>query len=202
MLEDRDVTSRVWFHTGQQKLVIEDYHPAVLLGNLLPHTPDPWRFVDIAGPIRDSEGKLQGVLAIHLSWKWAPTLARDLLTPAIREFGAEILVVRSDGVVMLGPDDMVEQRLATDSLKLAWQGKSGAIRECWPDGRMYVTGFSRTGRTAGAVDARRPDRLAEPACADADAAGIDGEGGARRPHVRRDVPRYGWLQAGQRHAWP
>jgi diguanylate cyclase (GGDEF)-like protein len=146
MLENRDVTSRTWFHTGQQKLVIEDYHPAALLGNLLPHTPDPWRFVDIAGPIHDNKGKLQGVLAIHLSWKWARTLARDLLTPAIRGFGAEILVVRSDGVVMLSPDELLEQRIATDSLKLAWQGKSGAIRERWPDGRMYLTGFSRTGR--------------------------------------------------------
>ena len=45
-------------------------------------------------------------------------------------------------------------------------------------------------------------RTAEPACADADAARIDGQGGAPRPHVRRAVSRYGWLQAGQRHAWP
>lgn len=145
LLENHDVTSRTWFHTGQQTLVTEDYHPAVLLGKLLPRSSDPWRFVDIASPIRDGDGKLQGVLAIHLSWEWARSLARELLTPAIREFGAEIIVVRSDGVVMLGPADMLEQRIATDSLKLAWQGRSGAIRERWPDGRVYVTGFSVTG---------------------------------------------------------
>lgn len=148
LLENHDVISRPWFHTGQRTLVTEDYHPAVLLGKLLPRSSDPWRFVDIAGPIRDDDGKLQGVLAIHLSWAWARGLARELLTPAIREFGAEIIVVRSDGVVMLGPADMVEQRIATDSLRLAWQGRSGAIRERWPDGRMYVTGFSLTGRKA------------------------------------------------------
>lgn len=146
LLENRDVTSRAWFQRGQEKQVIEDYHPAVLLGSLLPRTPDPWRFVDVASPIRADDGQLTGVLAIHLSWKWARTLAHDLLTPAIREYGVEVIVVRGDGVVMLGPNDMVEQRIATDSLKLAWQGKTGAIRERWPDGRMYVTGFSLTGR--------------------------------------------------------
>ncbi|WP_239700909.1 sensor domain-containing diguanylate cyclase [Massilia sp. 9096] len=146
MLENRDVTMRPWFHTGQQKLVTEDYHPAILLGNLLPRSEDPWRFVDIAGPIRDSQGNLRGVLAIHLSWQWARTLARELLTPVIREFGAEILIVRSDGFVLLGPSHLVEQRITTDSLKLAWQGKSGAIEERWPDGQMYLTGFSLTGR--------------------------------------------------------
>jgi diguanylate cyclase (GGDEF)-like protein len=146
LLENRDVTMRPWFHAGQQKLVTEDYHPAAMLGNLLPHSEDPWRFVDVAGPISDSQGKLRGVLAIHLSWQWARTLARELLTPAIREFGAEVLIVRSDGVVLLGPTDLIEKRIATDSLKLAWQGKSGAIEERWPDGRTYVTGFSLTGR--------------------------------------------------------
>lgn len=146
LLENRDVTMRPWFHGGQQKLVTEDYHPASMLGNLLPHSEDPWRFVDVAGPITDGQGKLAGVLAIHLSWQWARTLARELLTPAIREFGAEILVVRSDGFVLLGPNDLIEQHIATDSLKLALQGKSGAIAERWSDGRKYVTGFSLTGR--------------------------------------------------------
>jgi diguanylate cyclase (GGDEF)-like protein len=146
LLEKRDITARPWFHAGQQKLVAEDYHPATMLGNLLPHEVDPWRFVDVAGPIRDDDGKLSGVLAIHLSWSWVRKLARELLTPAMREFGAEVLVVRNDGVVLLGPGNMVEQRLVTDSLKLAWQGKSGAVEERWPDGRTYVTGFSLTGR--------------------------------------------------------
>lgn len=166
LLENRDVTSRPWFHAGQQKLATEDYHPALLLGSLLPHSEDPWRFVDVAGPITDSQGKLRGVLAIHLSWQWARTLAHELLTPAIREFGAEILVVRSDGFVLLGPDDLVEQRIVTDSLKLAWQGKSGAIEERWPDGQMYLTGFSLTGRNRDrpglqwAVLVRQTDRMA------------------------------------------
>lgn len=147
LLENRNVKARPWFHTGQQAISAEDYHPAVLLGNLLPRTPDPWRFVDVSGPLRDADGKLTGVLALHLSWEWARTLARGLLTPALRAYGAEIIVVRSDGVVLLGPDNLVEQRIATDSLRLAQQGRTGSVVERWPDGEIYVTGYSQTGRT-------------------------------------------------------
>jgi hypothetical protein len=60
LLAGRDVKARPWFHAGQLAVVAEDYHPAVMLGNLLPQTPDPWRFVDVAGPIRDADGTLQG----------------------------------------------------------------------------------------------------------------------------------------------
>lgn len=149
LLEGRDVTNRPWFHAGQQRATTEDYHPALLLGNLLPRTPDPWRFVDVAGPVRDEDGVERGVLAIHLSWKWARTLARELLTPALRAYGAEILVVRGDGMVLLGPDALLEKTIATDSLRLAGEGKTGAVAERWPDGRTYVTGYSRTGRADG-----------------------------------------------------
>jgi diguanylate cyclase (GGDEF)-like protein len=147
LLENHDVTARPWFHAGQQDVAAFDYHPAVLLGKLLPRTPDPWRFVDVAGPIRNADGSLRGVLAIHLSWAWARGLERELLTPAQRDSGAEIIVVRSDGVVLLGPGDILEKRISTESLRLAQQGKTGAIIERWPDGRTYVTGYSLSGRS-------------------------------------------------------
>jgi diguanylate cyclase (GGDEF)-like protein len=147
MLEKRDVTTRPWFHSSQQEVTASDYHPAVMLGKLLPATPDPWRFVDIAGPIRNDNGSLRGVLAIHLSWGWARSLARDLLTPAQRDIGAEIIVVRNDGVVLLGPDDILEKRISTESIRLAQLGKTGAITERWPDGQTYVTGYSLSGHS-------------------------------------------------------
>jgi diguanylate cyclase (GGDEF)-like protein len=145
MLENGNVASRPWFRTGQQSVTAVDYHPAVLLGKLLPQVPDPWRFVDVAGPIHDADGGLRGVLGFHLSWAWARGVARDLLTPAQRDTGAEIIVVRSDGVVLLGPDDILEKQITTESLRLAQQGKTGAITERWPDGRTYVTGYSLSG---------------------------------------------------------
>ena len=154
LLENGDVTARPWFHKGQKGVIAEDYHPAVLLGKLLPKATDPWRFVDVAGPIQDENGSLLGVLAIHLSWDWARTLARDLLTPALRDYGVEIFVVRSDGVVLLGPSEMFEQRIATESLRLALQGKTGAISERWPDGQAYMTGYSMTGHSGDPTSLR------------------------------------------------
>lgn len=146
LLENRDVKARPWFHAGQLHVIAEDYHPATLLGSLLPRTPDPWRFVDVAGPIRDADGTLRGVLAIHLSWTWARSLAAQLLTPALRGSGAEIVVVRSDGVVLLGPEDLLEKPIATESLRRAFEGETGVVKERWPDGHTYMTGYSWTGR--------------------------------------------------------
>jgi diguanylate cyclase (GGDEF)-like protein len=146
MLENRDVKARPWFHAGQLHVIAEDYHPATLLGSLLPRAPDPWRFVDVAGPIQDADGTLRGVLAIHLSWTWARSVAAQLLTPALRGSGAEIVVVRSDGVVLLGPEDLLEKPIATESLRRAFEGETGVVKERWPDGHTYMTGYSRTGR--------------------------------------------------------
>jgi diguanylate cyclase (GGDEF)-like protein len=145
LLENRDVMARPWFHAGQLNVVTEDYHPATMLGSVLPRTPDPWRFVDVAGPIQNPDGTFRGVLAIHLSWKWVRTLATNLLTPALRDTGAEIIVVRSDGVVLLGPQDILEKPISTESMRRAFEGGTGAVKERWPDGRTYMTGFSQTG---------------------------------------------------------
>jgi diguanylate cyclase (GGDEF)-like protein len=89
---------------------------------------------------------LRGVLAIHLSWTWARSVAAELLTPALRGSGAEIIVVRNDGVVLLGPDDLLEKPIATESLRRAFDGDTGVVKERWPDGHTYMTGYSRTGR--------------------------------------------------------
>jgi diguanylate cyclase (GGDEF)-like protein len=145
MLEGVNVSKRPWFTVGMRGVHASDYHPAVLLEKILPRKPDPWRFVDASGPILDTAGKPVGVLGLHLSWEWARRHARKLLTPALREYGAEILVIRDDGTVMLGPDSMVESKVDTTSLRLAQKGMTGSLRETWPDGRAYLTGYSQTG---------------------------------------------------------
>lgn len=50
LLEGANVSARPWFQTGQQGVRATDYHPAKLLDKLLPHAPDPWRFVDVSTP--------------------------------------------------------------------------------------------------------------------------------------------------------
>lgn len=151
LLEGNDVSARPWFKAGQAGVRATDYHPAVLLEKLMPHGADPWRFVDVSTPVFSQDGELFAVLGMHLSWDWARRQARKLLTPALREYGAEILVVRADGTVMLGPAELVEQKIDTDSLRRALKGDTGALREQWADERHYLTGFSQTGQAGNAA---------------------------------------------------
>lgn len=150
MLEGVDVSQRPWFKGGEKQIFVGDYHPAVLLEDKLPETEDRWRFVDVALPVTHSDGHYRGVLGIHLSWSWARGLVNSLLIPADRQYMVEVLVVRNDGVVMLGPDYLEESTIATTSLDLARSGSTGAVAEKWPDGRRYLTGYALTGTQARA----------------------------------------------------
>lgn len=154
LLENADVSARPWFKSGKDGLHAIDYHPAVLLGKLLPQAADPWRFIDVAVPVRRADDRQWGVLGVHMSWSWARRLAGDLLTPALRAYGAEILVVRGDDTVLLGPPGMEEKKVAAASLKLAQSGQTGSLRETWADGKTYLTGYSQTGKVGDATTLR------------------------------------------------
>ncbi|MFC7289544.1 diguanylate cyclase domain-containing protein [Herminiimonas glaciei] len=166
LLEGVNVSQRPWFQGGEKQVFVGDYHPAVLLEDKLPETEDRWRFVDVALPVTRSDGSYRGVLGIHLSWNWARGIANSLLVPADRQYMVEVIVVRNDGMVMLGPDYLEESTIATASLDLAHTGNTGAIAEKWPDGRRYLTGYSQTGARPGhpslkwAILIRQPEEIA------------------------------------------
>ncbi|QOL49430.1 sensor domain-containing diguanylate cyclase [Massilia litorea] len=148
MLEGAQVDARPWFQAGIKGVRATDYHPALLLNKLLPKAAEPWRFIDMSAPLAGDDGVVRGVVGVHMSWQWVRNRARQLLTPALREYGAEVLVVRADGTVLLGPEAMVEKKFDSPSLRLALAGETGSLREEGPDGKAYLTGYSRTG-TAG-----------------------------------------------------
>jgi diguanylate cyclase (GGDEF)-like protein len=148
MLEGAQVDARPWFQAGIKGVRATDYHPALLLNKLLPKAAEPWRFIDMSAPLAGDDGAVRGVVGVHMSWQWVRNRARQLLTPALREYGAEVLVVRADGTVLLGPEAMVEKKFDSPSLRLALAGETGSLREEGPDGKAYLTGYSRTG-TAG-----------------------------------------------------
>ena len=145
LLESQSVAERPWFKKAQKDFFVGDYHPAVLLEKKLPIMSDPWRFVDIATPITGPEGQFQGVLGVHLSWTWARELAKKLLNPANDRYDVEIMIVRDDGTVLLGPKELEEKKIATDSFKASLRLPSGSMREKGEDGEPYLTGFARTG---------------------------------------------------------
>lgn len=166
LLQGVNVSERPWFINGQQQLFTGDYHPALLLEKKLPEIEGNWRFVDVSLPVRRSNGEYRGVMGVHLSWEWARGIANSLLIPADRQYQVEVIVVRDDGMIILGPEHLQETKISTSSLALARSGKAGAIAETWADGRRYLTGYSQTGVNASnsslkwSILIRQPEEVA------------------------------------------
>jgi diguanylate cyclase (GGDEF)-like protein len=104
LLEGKSVAARQWFKDGLQQMAVGDVHDAVLLSSLLAQREnnEPYRFVDLAFPIRDSSGKLLGVLGGHLDWEWASQLIRDV--EANDGTDTTLSIVSKGGVALVGPD--------------------------------------------------------------------------------------------------
>lgn len=166
VLEGADVDDRAWFRNGRQGLAANDVQRAGPLGRQLTAGADPWRFVDVAGPVADGQDRFAGVLCVRLGWGWARRQVQAMLTAAGPQPATELLVVRADGVVLLGPQGLEHQRIASDSLALAHGGAAGVLRETWADGRSYLTGYARSGDAANpatlrwAVLVRQPEEQA------------------------------------------
>ena len=146
LLEGNDVSIRPWFGNALRGTYFGDVHKAALLAALLP--PDsiiePQRFVDVAVPYRDENGNMLGVLGVHLSWQWARDIEQSIINPIAALRHVEAMIVNSNGVVLLGPPELQGQTLAQPSFRSAQGKSSGYLVEKWPDGRVYLVGFSKS----------------------------------------------------------
>jgi diguanylate cyclase (GGDEF)-like protein len=104
MLEGVSVAQRPWFVAGIQAPFVGDVHEALLLAKMLgPRQDDePFRFVDVAYPVRNGSGEIVGVLGAHLSWDWATELRRSLLTRESLFASADVSILDQSGKVLLG----------------------------------------------------------------------------------------------------
>ncbi|MFT0862304.1 diguanylate cyclase [Ancylobacter sp. G4_0304] len=105
MLEGVSVATRPWFVHGLKGPTVEDVHDAKLLDGLLRTSPDqaPFRFVDVAMPVKDSAGRIIGVLGAHMSWRWADEVRASVLANERAVLDAELWVLSSEGDVLIGP---------------------------------------------------------------------------------------------------
>ncbi|MDB5792761.1 MAG: sensor histidine kinase [Massilia sp.] len=139
-----NVASRPWFREGLRGGFVGDVHEAVLLAKLLPAQPGPRRFVDVAFPFADADGKVRGVLGAHLSWTWAREVERSVIGAANRRGRLETLILASDAQVLLGPPDLMDKKLPLASFRRALPAMNGDYMvERWPDGRQYLVGFRK-----------------------------------------------------------
>jgi PAS domain S-box-containing protein len=145
LLEGADVSARPWFRQGMRGGFVGDVHEALLLAKLLPGQPGELRrFVDIAFPYANAEGKVQGVLGAHMSWRWAADVERSVVGSSSLP-SLETLILSADGEVFLGPAALTRKTLSTESFSRAGRERTGYVLETWPDGVDYVVGFSQTG---------------------------------------------------------
>ncbi len=165
LLEGGDVSQRPWFREGLKAPYVGDVHEAVLLAKLLPAQKEPWRFVDFSAPVRDSEGRVTGVVGAHLSWKWARDVRESVFSPGAQGYRAELLLVRSDGIVLIGPSSLEGKRIPAELLRRVQQRGPLYQHEQWPDG-AFLSAYARTagyGVYPGLgwiVVARQPDAVA------------------------------------------
>ncbi|MBP0444994.1 diguanylate cyclase [Roseomonas sp. SSH11] len=115
LLEGADVSARPWFAPGLNGLHLGDVHPAVLLAKLLPVERGGGEgayFVDAAAPVHSPDGRVLGVIAGHLTWRWVESVRDELVSVAPRHPVPVLRVLAADGAVLLGPERGSGQRLA------------------------------------------------------------------------------------------
>jgi signal transduction histidine kinase/CheY-like chemotaxis protein len=107
LLEGADISKRDWYIHGQKKDYFGDVHEAVLLNKLLGGTEaEPIRFFDFATPIYH-DGKIVGVLAAHLSWRWAKDISQDWIKPLQDRYPVRLTVYSKEGKVILGDKNVM-----------------------------------------------------------------------------------------------
>jgi diguanylate cyclase (GGDEF)-like protein len=143
LLEGLSIAHRPVFMEGQDKTFVGDVHEAVMLAKLLPNpSGETMKFVDISMPVKDKAGNFIGVLASHLSWQWAAEIGRTMFEPLKKSLpGLEFLVVSKDGIVLLGPKQLIgkpSEAGIDHNSEARW-----TVRE-WQDGRTYVVGAAES----------------------------------------------------------
>ncbi|MCA1458761.1 hypothetical protein I6F35_37295 [Bradyrhizobium sp. BRP22] len=133
MLEGVSVAQRPWFRRGLVSPTAIDVHAAQLLASQLPASRTPYRFIDLAAPLRHA-GSVAGVIGAHLDWKWVAEGMDSLQAP-----GIDVLLLSGDRTVLFGPPDLINKPLNIGSALAANRVTTAYLAERWPDGRDYFT---------------------------------------------------------------
>lgn len=133
MLEGQGVAQRPWFRRGLEAPTAIDVHEAQLLASLLPASPEPYRFIDLAAPLHHA-GSVAGVIGAHLNWDWVAEGMAALQAP-----GIEVLLLSRNRSVLFGPPDLVNKPLNIGSALAASRVTTSFLNERWPDGKDYFT---------------------------------------------------------------
>lgn len=141
ILEGIDISERLWFRQAQKSAFVGDVHKALLLEKKLnAGGSEPLRFLDVAVPVTDRTGEFAGVLGAHIDWRWV----QSIRSVNLQNKHSEALLIGANNTVLLGPADLQDKPLTIKSVQRASKGANGYLIERWPDGKTYVTGYSKS----------------------------------------------------------
>ena len=131
-----DVSQRPWFRNGLNGGFAGDVHDAVLLAKKLrPEGGDPLRFIDLALPVRDPSGTLQGVVGMHIDAAWVDTTVEE----TGKMLGIDLFLINQMGEVIMAPGTAAPSAEEMGLLRAARVGATATERATWPDGKTYFT---------------------------------------------------------------
>ncbi|MBI3350427.1 MAG: diguanylate cyclase [Burkholderiales bacterium] len=139
MLTGRSVAQREWFIAARERVYVGDVHEAKLLATMLPAQPngEPTRFIDFAAPIRDTEGRLRGVVGAHAHWRWVTGLVDGAARRQQPGSGIDALIIDRQGRVLYPEALKLAQAAGANVLpKVANDHFDG---ELVFDGKTYLT---------------------------------------------------------------
>ncbi|MGX4643575.1 ATP-binding protein [Massilia sp. SYSU DXS3249] len=145
LLEGADVSQRPWFGNALKGVHLTDVHDAKLLSKLLkPGASEPMRFVDIAFPYRDANGRVAGVFGAHLNLDWAREIEKSVTLPLLTRKHVDTLVLASDMTVIIGPKPLLGTRIALADPAFRAGQLTGYALERFADGRTHLVGYSKS----------------------------------------------------------
>jgi signal transduction histidine kinase len=103
LAQGADIASSPWFLAARSNPWLGVITPG-------PARPDGASLGDMAAPVRDSSGRVIGVVASHLRWPRAPHHPERLTDGSNPHVAAQAFVVSGDGMVLVGPDELRNRR--------------------------------------------------------------------------------------------
>ncbi len=135
LLVGRDVAQRPWFGAGLRGPYLGDRHRAELLQSLLaPHAADPLYFVDVAVPLTSPDGRVTGVLAAHLYWRWAANTVATIVPSKSARHQIDVFLVDRTGHISY-PD----RGQGADHVPTGLTPGAPQVLDTWSEGGKYLS---------------------------------------------------------------
>jgi diguanylate cyclase (GGDEF)-like protein len=135
LLEGQAVAQRPWFAGGLRGPYLGDRHRAELLQSLLaPASPNPLYFIDVAVPITAPDGRVTGVLAAHLYWRWAAHMVASIVPGKSARQQIDVFLVDQKGHISY-PDRVPGATQVPAALSLG----APQVLDSWAEGGRYLS---------------------------------------------------------------